>query len=176
MCSPSSGDRFVGRTVGHLDRIAHREMLAARRVIDFDDGAGLAQRRFLGDLLHGENRSARDVVLVEDVHRLELGLRLRPLLDRAEDPSDAAAAPSGWHARIGQPLLVADHFADRLPSWRLGDEIDVALGSVSQPLHLRIHPGCPPPEAFPARGTASPNVPLGYCGYSSRSFVRSSRC
>jgi len=26
-----------------------------------------------------------------------------------------------------------------------------ALGSVSQPLHLRIHPGCPPPEAFPDR-------------------------
>ena len=28
-----------------------------------------------------------------------------------------------------------------------------AFGSVSQPLHLRIQPGCPPPESLPARGT-----------------------
>ena len=74
----------VGRTVRHLDRIAHRQVLAARRVIDLDDCARLAQRGLLSDLLHGENRSAGDVVLVEYVHRLELGLRFRPLLDRAK--------------------------------------------------------------------------------------------
>ena len=44
----------------------------------------------------------------------------------------------------------------------------IIFGSVSQPLHLRIHPGCPPPPAFPPRGTASVNFPFGYCGYSSR--------
>ena len=42
-----------------------------------------------------------------------------------------------------------------------------AFGSVSQPLHLRIQPGWPPPDALPARGTASTNLPFGYCGYSS---------
>ena len=31
-----------------------------------------------------------------------------------------------------------------------------ALGSVSQPLHFKILPGCPPPESFPARGVESP--------------------
>src|SRR6266852_5368573 len=41
-----------------------------------------------------------------------------------------------------------------------------AFGSVSQPLHLTMVPGWPPPDALPARGTASPNLPFGYCGYS----------
>ena len=119
----------VGRTVGHLDRIADREVLAARRVIDLDDGAGLAQRRFVRDLLHRENRSARDVVLVEDVHRLELGLGLRPFLDLVEDfrqmrqPRLRRRVP-----RIGQPFLAADHLADGFPDRRLGDEVDVGVG------------------------------------------------
>src|SRR4029077_12137136 len=57
-----------------------------------------------------------------------------------------------------------------------------ALGSVSQPLHCRIQPGWQPPDALPERGTASPNLPSGYCGNSvsgpcarrcwSRSFTR----
>src|ERR1700691_3951722 len=41
-----------------------------------------------------------------------------------------------------------------------------ALGSVSQPLHLTIVPGWPPPDALAARGTAAPNLPFGYWGYS----------
>src|SRR5882672_3239587 len=51
-----------------------------------------------------------------------------------------------------------------------------AFGSVSQPLHLRMVPGCPPPDALAARGTAAPNLPLGYCGYSFMIWVRSRRC
>ncbi len=43
-------------------------------------------------------------------------------------------------------------------------------------LHFRIEPGWPPPDALPARGTASPNVPSGYCGNSCSVPVRSSRC
>ena len=39
---------------------------------------------------------------------------------------------------------------------------------VINPLHFTIQPGCPPPEAFPARGTAAPNSPSGYWGYSLR--------
>src|SRR6202021_2122351 len=51
-----------------------------------------------------------------------------------------------------------------------------ALGSVSQPLHLTMVPGCPPPDALAARGTAAPNLPFGYCGYSFITCVRSRRC
>src|SRR3954466_7013264 len=51
-----------------------------------------------------------------------------------------------------------------------------ALGSCCQPLHFRIQPGWPPPDALPARGTASPNSLSGNCGYSCSTLVRSSRC
>ncbi len=119
----------VGRAVGHLDRIADGQVLAARRVIDLDDGAGLAQRRLLGDLLHRQDRAARDVVLVEDVHRLELGLGLRPFLDLAEDLHQVRQARLRRRvARIGQPFLAADHLADGFPHRRLGDEVDVRVG------------------------------------------------
>src|SRR6185369_13953658 len=40
-----------GGAVGHLDRVAHGEVLAARGMVDFDHGAGGTQGRFLGDLL-----------------------------------------------------------------------------------------------------------------------------
>src|SRR5262249_30575771 len=39
-----------GDRVRHLDGIADGKILAARGVIDLDHGAGLAQRRLLGDL------------------------------------------------------------------------------------------------------------------------------
>src|SRR4029450_6504316 len=50
-----------------------------------------------------------------------------------------------------------------------------AFGSFCQPLHLRIQPGWPPPDALPARGTASPKPTSGDCGYSVRSPTRSRR-
>ena len=140
----------VGRTVRHLDRIAHREVFAARRVIDLDDGAGLAQRRFVRDLFHRENRSARDVVLVEDVHRLELGLRLRPCLDPVEDfrqmrqPRLRRRVP-----RIGQPFLAAYHFADGVPDRRLGDEVDVRVGVGLPALALENPSGLPAARGVP---------------------------
>src|SRR5712691_6046874 len=49
-----------GDRVRHLDRVADGEILAARGVVDLDHGAGLAQRRFLGDLLHRQDRADRD--------------------------------------------------------------------------------------------------------------------
>ncbi len=130
VCSPRSGERDdLGRAVGHLDRIADRQVLAARRMIDLDDGAGLAQRRLLGDLLHRQDRPARDVVLVEDVHRLELGLGLRPLLDLAEDLHQVRQPRLRRRvARIGEPFRPADHLADVLPHGRLRDEVDVRVG------------------------------------------------
>src|SRR5437879_11104029 len=51
--------------VGHLDRIAHRQVLAACGMIDLDDGAGGAQRGLRGQLFHGQNRAARNIVLIE---------------------------------------------------------------------------------------------------------------
>ena len=54
-------------------------------MIDLHDRAGLPERLILGDLLHGKNRAARDVMFVEDVHRLELVVLHRPRLDARED-------------------------------------------------------------------------------------------
>ena len=66
---------------------------------------------------------------VEDVHRLELGLGHRPLLDLAEDLHQVRQPPLRRRvARVGQPFRPADHFADVLPHGRLRDEIDVGVG------------------------------------------------
>src|SRR5688572_25134757 len=72
--------RDFGGAVRQLDRVANRDVLAALGMIDLDDRAGGAQRRFFGDFLHRQDRSAWDVVPVQDLHRLELRLGLGPLL------------------------------------------------------------------------------------------------
>jgi hypothetical protein len=54
-------------------------------MIDFDDGAGCAEGRLLGNLFHRENRTARYVYLIEDVHDLHLRLGHGPFLDFGED-------------------------------------------------------------------------------------------
>src|SRR2546430_1419290 len=118
-----------GDRVRHLDGIADGKILAARGVIDLDHGAGLAQRRLLGDLLHRQDRADRDVDRVADVHDLELGLGHGPLLDRIED----VAQPRQPRRRrgvvgIGLPFRLADDVADRAPDRRLGDEIGVGVG------------------------------------------------
>ncbi len=139
--------RDVGRAVGHLDRIADGQILAALRVVDFDDGARLAQRRLLGDFLHRQDRAARDVVLVEDVHRLELGLGLGPFLDLVEDLHEMRQPAFRRRiARIGQPFLAADDLADVLPHRRLRDEVDVRVGIALPSLALED------PARLPAAG------------------------
>ena len=98
-------------------------------MIDLDDGAGLAQRLLLGNLLHRQDRPAGDVVFVEDLHGLELRLGHGPLLDRVEDMLEPRQAGGGLGVfGIGFPLGFADHVADRPPDRRLGDEIDVGVG------------------------------------------------
>src|SRR5260221_10510888 len=118
-----------GDRVRHLDGVADGKILAALGVIDLDHGAGLAQRRLLGDLLHRQDRPDRDVDRVADVHDLELGLGHGPLLDRIEDVTQ----PRQPRRRrgvvgIGLPFRLADEVADRTPYRRLGDEIDVGVG------------------------------------------------
>src|SRR6266581_2410837 len=136
----------LGRAVGELDRVADAEVLAARRVVDLDDGAGLAQRRFLGDLLHRQDRPAGNVVLVEDIHGLELGLGPGPFLDRREDLCQARqpGARSGV-VGVGDPILLADHLADRRPDRGLGDEVDVGVGIVFPTLALEDPAGLAAP-------------------------------
>src|SRR3546814_544565 len=74
----------VGRRVRQLDRVADGQVLAALRMVDLDDGAGRAQARLLGQLLHGEDRAAGDVQRVAGRHDLELRLGLGPFLDGVE--------------------------------------------------------------------------------------------
>src|SRR3954447_8365415 len=56
----------LARAVAELDRIADRNVLSARRVIDLDQRPRGEERFVLGELLHGQDRAARDVVLVQD--------------------------------------------------------------------------------------------------------------
>src|SRR5215510_7225713 len=120
-----------GDRIRHLDGVADGQILAARGVIDLDHGAGLTQRRLLGDLLHRQDWADRDVDRVADVHDFELGLGHGPLLDCIED----MAQPRQPRRRrgvvgIGLPFRLADQVADRAPYRRLGDEIDVGVGIV----------------------------------------------
>src|SRR5260370_5746007 len=97
-------------------------------MIDFSAGAGGAQRRFLGDLLHGQDRADRNVVLVTDVHDLELGLGLGPLRDRIEEMSEPRQPRRrGCIIRIGPPFGLADQVTDRAPDRRLSDEVGVGV-------------------------------------------------
>src|SRR5207237_3688078 len=56
----------LGDRIRHLHRIANGEVFAAAWMIDLHHRAGLTQRRFLGNFLHRQNRSDRDVDLVAD--------------------------------------------------------------------------------------------------------------
>ena len=130
MCSPRQRRALhLGLAVRELDRVADRQVLAARGVIDLHHRAASPQRLVLGQLLHGQDRPAGDVVLVEDLHGLELGLAHGPRLDAAED----LVQPRQARGRLGVvgmrlPAGLADHVADRLPHRRLRDEIDVGVG------------------------------------------------
>src|SRR5437763_567506 len=97
-------------------------------MIDLDNGPGLAQRIFLGDLLHRQDRAHRNVVLIANLHDLEFGLGHRPFFDRGEDLLEP------WQPRrrcgvfgVGLPFRLADQIADRTPDRRLGDEVDVGV-------------------------------------------------
>ena len=106
-------------------------------MIDLDDGAGRAQRLLLGDLLHRQDRPARDVVLVEQVHGLELGHGHGELLDAGEDRLELRQPRLRRGVfRIGLPGRLADHVADLVPHRRLGDEIEIGIGVVLPALAL----------------------------------------
>src|SRR5690606_37618539 len=128
------------RQVRKLDRAAHGQILAARLVLDLDDGTRLAQRRVLGDLLHGEHRCARNVELAQDVDGLELGLVGEPRLDIGKDVEDLVLARLGRVVGgIVYPFRLADGAADRLPGMALDGEVDIGVGILFPALALQ-HP------------------------------------
>src|SRR5262245_16239887 len=119
----------LARRVRQLDRVADRDVLATGGVVDLDYRAGGPQRLVFRDFLHRQDRAAGDVVLVEDFHRLELGLGHRPLFDAGEDLVQMRQARRRLGVfRIGLPGRLADDVADLLPDRRLGDEVDVGVG------------------------------------------------
>src|SRR5215472_4650716 len=111
--------RDLGGAVRELDGIAYRQVLAALGMIDFDDGSSGAQRRLRRQLLHGQDRPARDVVLVELGHGLELVLGHGPLLDGVEHLLQARQPRIRRGViRVRDPLFLADDLADLGPHWR----------------------------------------------------------
>src|SRR6185312_11399272 len=114
--------------IRQFDRITDREVLAARRMIHLNHRAGLTQRLVRRDLLHRQDRTARDVVLIEDFHGLELGLGQGPLLDPLEYLVELRQPRLRRGVfRIGLPGRLADHIADRLPNRGLSNEINVGV-------------------------------------------------
>src|SRR5664279_3620861 len=106
-------------------------------MVDLDHRAGRAQRLLLGDLLHRQDRPARDVVLVEQVHGLKLGHGHGELLDAGEDRLELRQPRlRRGVAGIGLPGRLADHVADFVPYRRLGDEIEIGVGIVLPTLAL----------------------------------------
>src|ERR1700761_4167028 len=106
-------------------------------MVDFDQRAGRIKRLVLGDLLHRQDRPARNVVLVENFHRLELGLGHGPGFDTREDLVEMRQA-LGWRriVRISLPTRLADHIANLLPDGSLGDEIEIGVRIVFPTLAL----------------------------------------
>src|SRR3984957_7248599 len=118
----------LGGAVGHLDRVADRQVFAAGRMIDLDDGAAGAQRGFSSQLLHRQDRAARNVVLVELGHGFEFGFGHGPAFHRGEDLHQARQARvRRLVVGIGYPLRLADDVADFLPHRRLGDEVKIRV-------------------------------------------------
>src|SRR3984893_5158907 len=117
-----------GHRVRHFDGVADREVFAAGRMVHYDHRTGIAQGLIFGDFLHGQDRTDRNVVLVADVHDLELGLGLGPFLDRIEDvPEPRQPRRRRGIVGIGLPLGLAGQVADRPPSRGLGDEVGVGV-------------------------------------------------
>src|SRR5262249_1873539 len=116
-------------TIGEFDRVADRKILAASRMIDLDHGAGRAQRLVFGQFLHRQDRPAGNIELVQDLHRLELGLGHSPLLDARKNLVQARQ-PGRRLGIIGMrlPARLADDVADLFPYGRLRDKIDVGVG------------------------------------------------
>src|SRR4051812_16688709 len=106
-------------------------------MIDLDHRSGLAQGLILGDLLHRQDRTNRNVDRIADFHDLELALGHGPLLDAVEDGPELRQARHRRRVfRIGLPGRLADYIADRAPHRSLGDEVDVGVGIALPPLAL----------------------------------------
>src|SRR6516165_3138454 len=151
----------LDRRVGKIDRRADLDIAAASRMIDLDQHAALVERLVLVDVFHRQDRAARHIDLVQRRHDLEFGFRHRPFLDDREAFGDLRQ-PSLWRREtgIGDQFLAAAQFHQRFPARRLNDHIDIVLGPPGA--QRKAAPGWPPPEALPARGTASPNSLFGY--------------
>src|ERR1700730_4755511 len=99
-------------------------------MVDFDQHAALVEFLVLVDVLHRQDRPARDVELVERIHDLELGLGDRPFLDDREAFGDTRQPRLGGRVVwVVDQLLAADDLHQRRPRGRLDNHIDVVIGA-----------------------------------------------
>ena len=104
-------------------------------MIDLDDRAALAQRGFLGQFFHRQDRPDRDVQGIADFHHLIFGLGHRPGLNGVENFIQFRQARlRGGVAGVGLPFRLVNQIADLLPDRGLGDEIGVGIGVGFMPL------------------------------------------
>src|SRR5690606_1903534 len=107
-------------------------------MVHLDDGACGPQRLIFCQFLHRQDGPAGVVVLVEDIHGLELRLGHGPLLNAIEDLLEPREARL-WRriVRMGLPIGLADHIANLVTDGRLSDEVDVGGGIGLPALALR---------------------------------------
>ena len=97
-------------------------------MIDLDNGTGCSKRRLPRQLFHAEYRTAGDVEWVEDVHNLELGLGLSPLLNFLKDFIELRQA--GFRSRpfrILQSIFVTYGLGQCRERCRLSNYIAVSI-------------------------------------------------
>ena len=152
-------DRRIGQHQGAADGFEH----ATLRMLDIDDDASFGQGLVLDHLFDIQNRPAWYIDFVEQLHGLELGISLCPRLDDGKHMVQFVETGfGGGILRIVDQLAAPNQLGQRRPNLGLDDDVDIIIGA-SGPAFERP-PGCPPPEALPVRGTASPKILIGYSG------------
>jgi hypothetical protein len=122
--------------VGQADGIGHGHEGSALGMLHLDQGAALAQRGVVVQILHAEDGPARHVDPVEEPHRLDLLMLKRPFLDDPEAVVEMGDARlRGGVLGMFDQLGPADQLHQRRPDLRLDDDVDIVVGAPALGAH-----------------------------------------